>query len=175
MLPLAHIGITLTIVRAVEKRVELPGIDYRLLLGASLLPDILDKPLAYFLFDRSLHEGRAFGHSLAFLLLLGIFGLVWRFWRKGCVPVTILTGVIFHDLLDSMWLHAGILLWPLYGWAFPAATNEAWQGTFQIAGRNVHWLVALDAFGALLLLNFFFRLVSIDRLIHFLRTGECHS
>jgi len=172
MLPLAHMGFTVTIMRAIEKKAKLPVMEYRLLLVASLLPDIVDKPLTSMLLDRSLYEGRGFGHSLAFLLLLGGLGLVYRLWRKDCIPATILFGVIFHDILDVMWLHAGILFWPLYGWTFPSAANEAWHGFITIGRRKILWLDVLDTLGALLLLHFFYKIASKDNLFHFLKTGK---
>jgi hypothetical protein len=64
------------------------------------------------------------------------------------------------------------LFWPLYGWKFPEATNEAWQGSINFAGLHIWELNALETLGALLLLYFFIRLAMHDKIIDFLKSGQ---
>ncbi|MDR3591527.1 MAG: metal-dependent hydrolase [Negativicutes bacterium] len=173
MLPAAHMGLTVAIVRMFETRSKSRWVDYRLLLAASLIPDMLDKPLAYLLFNRSIYdEGRSFGHSVAFLLLLGVAGLIYRLWRKDFLLATLFLGTAMHDILDAMWRHPGIFFWPLYGWSFPPPTGEAWQGAIYFAGLRVSQLRMLDTLGELLLLYFFLRLALNDKLTDFLKSGR---
>ena len=98
--------------------------DIRLLLLGSLLPDIIDKPLAMGLLNISLGSGRAFCHSLLFLLILAIGGwLVYR-RRKSNWGLVIAFGVLVHLLLDSMWQTPQVLFWPLLGAQFPTGRVE---------------------------------------------------
>lgn len=172
MLPLAHMGITVTLVRAVESQNQSQWVDYRLLLVASLLPDLVDKPLAHLLFDRSIHEGRMFGHSLALLLLLSIIHFVYRRWRQDSIIKTIIWGTAMHDILDVMWRHPGILFWPLYGWRFPRAVAEAWQGMMVIGGHPIRQLEVLDVVGVIMMLVFFTKLGASGKIMDFFKTGK---
>lgn len=49
-------------------------VDIRTLLIGSLLPDIIDKPLGHLLFREALSNGRTYGHTLLFLLLISTIG-----------------------------------------------------------------------------------------------------
>jgi hypothetical protein len=54
-------------------------IDYRLVLIASILPDIIDKPLGGVILKESVGNGRIYAHTFLFLLFLfglGMFFLV---------------------------------------------------------------------------------------------------
>ncbi len=167
MLPFAHMGITTAILQAVETRNELRWVDYRILLFASLLPDLVDKPLAHLLF-----ESRAFGHSFAFILLIFILGKIFGLWWKNSPLSTISLGTALHDLLDVMWLHPGVFLWPLYGKVFPKATHEAWHGYIVLSGHRISQLELLNTVGILLLLYFATKMACNDRLLRFMRTGR---
>ena len=58
-------------------------IDIRLLLVGSLLPDIIDEPVAVSLLRASSSSGRTFFHTLIFLLLITLTGLyLYRIHRK---------------------------------------------------------------------------------------------
>lgn len=89
-------------------------IDLRLLLVASLLPDIIDKPVGLLFFN----NGRIFSHTLLFLVLISLIGIcVYR--RSGKVSFLVLPfGVFTHLILDEMWRSPQTLLWPVYGFAF---------------------------------------------------------
>lgn len=174
MLPLAHMGITVTLVKAAEKRLKAQRVDYRLLLVASLLPDIIDKPLGHFLFGTSWLSNKMFGHTLLFLLLLGGVGLV--FWRikHGFVPMTLFLGAAMHDVLDVMWLHPETFLWPLYGWRFVTPKHEAWEGTFQFGAVAITKLASLEIVGGLLLIAFFIMIALQKGIGDFLKDGKTY-
>lgn len=75
MLIFGHIGITLGIAWLVESRLKIK-MDYKLIIIGSLLPDIIDKPVGMIILP--LHNGRIFGHTLLFILILLLIGLKYR-------------------------------------------------------------------------------------------------
>ena len=102
--------------------------DIRLLVLGSLLPDIIDKPLGGYILRNLFDNGRIFGHTLLFFLLILTAGLIlyWRAKKTWLFPVAF--GVFIHFLLDSMWQSPGTLFWPLLGSAFPRGNMENWLG-----------------------------------------------
>jgi len=99
-------------------------IDLRVLLVGSLLPDIIDKPLAV-LYSGTL-GGRTFSHTLLFLLATAIAGLCLYLSRHKSWLLVLAFGVFMHLVLDEMWLRPGTLLWPLQGLSFggPVASHS---------------------------------------------------
>lgn len=93
-------------------------IDIRLLLVGALLPDIIDKPLGYFFFRETFSNGRIFGHTLLFLILITLAGLY--LYRSRAQPwLLVLTfGTLTHLILDLMWQAPKTIFWPLLGFAF---------------------------------------------------------
>jgi hypothetical protein len=94
-------------------------------LGA-LLPDLIDKPLFYIPFwltDRRSAAGilsgtHLFAHTGVFLLALVVAARITRSGTLRAVAI----GVATHFVLDVVGLSMGVrtLLWPLFGWHFPA-------------------------------------------------------
>jgi hypothetical protein len=95
-------------------------------LGA-LLPDLIDKPLFYIPFWLSARRGAAagilsgthlFAHTGLALMALVIAALATRSAPIRAVAI----GVATHLVLDCVGLSMGLstLLWPLFGWHFPA-------------------------------------------------------
>lgn len=172
MLPLTHIGCTITAVKALEKGLSIKQIDYRVLIVASLLPDLVDKPLAGFFAGSYQYESRAFGHSLAFVGCLALlFALQWL-WNRSMFFFPVVLGVLLHDVLDVMWLHPGIFYWPLQGWQFPPPTDEAFKGTIQLFGYKIRELDFFDNISVLLLLFFFMQTALRGKILDFFRKGN---
>jgi hypothetical protein len=66
---------------ATEPAVELSGgqtfdLDYRFVALGALLPDLVDKPLAWFLFPQALPDDHVYGHALLFPASLIAAGLL---------------------------------------------------------------------------------------------------
>ncbi|MBI4288683.1 MAG: metal-dependent hydrolase [Chloroflexi bacterium] len=102
--------------------------DYRLLLVASLLPDIIDKPLGQALLRDTFSYGRIHAHTFLFALITGIPGL-WLFRTRRRSWLLILAfGSLMHDLEDQMWRWPSVMWWPLKGWAFPREDLNGWFG-----------------------------------------------
>ena len=88
-------------------------LDDRALIIGSMLPDIVDKPLALFLAPTLVgHSLRNYGHTLVFAVLvlavaLDLAALIKRQW-----PAVLALASAGHLLLDMMWYSHRILLWP---------------------------------------------------------------
>ncbi len=104
--------------------------DIRLLLLAALLPDIIDKPLSLLL-----GNGRAYSHTLLFLLALTVLGAVIFAAGRKTWGFGFALGVLSHLLLDFMWRDPRTLLWPLAGAALP-------RGQVEVAATVMGWLKA---------------------------------
>lgn len=90
----------------------------------ALLPDLVDKPLALFVFGGTV-GGRTFLHTLLFLSVLLLAGaLVYRrLGRPALLAVGL--GVASHQALDAMWTQPRAWFYPLFGPALPIEA-EGW-------------------------------------------------
>jgi len=149
----------------------LSRLDYRLLLLGSMLPDILDKPLGTWLMADVLSNGRIFGHTLLFALILlgvGVY-LFARSRRSGMFSLAL--GCIAHLGLDQMWLQPQTLLWPLFGWSFPKGDVSHWlEGVIRTLVSEPGVYIP-ELIGALCLTIFFAETIRRRKLQGFLRTG----
>lgn len=83
-------------------------------LGA-ILPDIIDKPLGHVLLRATLDSGRIYGHTLLFLGIVTLAGLVYLRSRRSPILLVVAVGMVSHLVLDSMWANPTTLLWPSLG------------------------------------------------------------
>ncbi|MFC1908803.1 metal-dependent hydrolase [Chloroflexota bacterium] len=93
-------------------------IDTRLILIGALLPDIIDKPVGQFFFRETFNNGRIFGHTLIFLIMVTAVGIYLYRRNSRTWLLTLSFGTITHLLLDQMWLNSKTLFWPLLGLSF---------------------------------------------------------
>jgi hypothetical protein len=91
--------------------------DYRLVALGALLPDIIDKPLAWFILVDRVEDNHLFAHTMLFGLALGLPGLYFA-QRGNPLLISLACGVITHILCDPVLREPRSLLWPLYGWTF---------------------------------------------------------
>lgn len=98
------------------------GFDYRLVALGALLPDMIDKPLAWFILGDRIEDDHLLAHTLLFGLALSIPALCLA-WRGERGPISLAAGVVAHRLCDPMWREADTLLWPLNGWTFHHSTG----------------------------------------------------
>jgi len=115
MLPFGHIGITLGIAWFAESKLKVK-VDYRLILIGSLLPDIIDKPVGMILLP--LENGRIFGHTLLFILILIAIGLKYR-------KLSLAFASFLHLIEDEIWNEPETFFWPLLGFEFPAKEHSS--------------------------------------------------
>ena len=82
-------------------------------LGA-VLPDLIDKPLGYLIIP-SIGYGRVFFHNLWIFVILLVVGIIaWKFYGNPVV-IALDTGILSHQILDSMWTDLATWLYPALG------------------------------------------------------------
>jgi len=101
-------------------------VDLRLLMVASLLPDIIDKPLGMLLLANVYGTGRLFCHALIFPVLLALAGLVQWHARSMRNLLILAYGSGLHLILDGMWRTSEVLFWPLTRMPMQAVSPEGW-------------------------------------------------
>jgi inner membrane protein len=95
-------------------------VDLRLLMIGSMMPDIIDKPLALCGFG----NGRSITHTLLISLVVLCMGFFLYLYHKRTWSFAIAIGILSHLILDSMWATPQTLFWPLYGWSFPSPVTR---------------------------------------------------
>src|SRR4030043_846688 len=135
MLIFAHTGITLgagsIIADTVNRRPSWFAslshyLDIRWLLGGSLLPDIIDKPVGQYLFRNTFSNGRIFSHTLLFLIVITAVGFYLYKRHRHIWMLSLAAGTFTHLLLDAMWQTPSTLFWPLSGFTFKRVELEGW-------------------------------------------------
>jgi len=116
MLLFGHIGITLGVAWLIESKLRVK-IDYRQIVIGSLLPDMIDKPVGMILLP--LNNGRIFGHTLLFVLILLIISLKYRKF------LFLSFASFLHLIEDEIWNEPETLFWPLLGFEFPAKEHSS--------------------------------------------------
>lgn len=122
MLPWGHVAVGYLCyslgVRIRYHRPPQAGAVVALVVGTQL-PDLIDKPLATWF--GILPSGRSLGHSLLFVVVLGV-AIWWIGQRRDRLPegVALLIGHVTHIVVDALpalvggrWQELGHLLWPL--------------------------------------------------------------
>ena len=137
----------------------LERIDYRAVAFGALLPDLIDKPLIWFVLHDSEFGGHHVGHSILFTCVLALVGLAFR--RSGSQTLVLVSfGVFTHVLYDSVTHVPWSLLYPFMELDVPR--NDFVLRATNIAGE----VLALAA------LSFFLLRPARDaRLRRFLREG----
>lgn len=118
-------------------------IDYRLVAVGSLLPDLVDKPLVWFILRDSDLGGHHVGHSLLFSLILLAVGLAVAV-RGDNRMLLIAFGAITHTVFDSVTHVPWSLLYPLVELDVPH--SGILLRTTNIGGEAVALLVLVHLF-----------------------------
>jgi hypothetical protein len=136
--------------------------DYRLVALGAWLPDIIDKPLAWWILEDGAFE-HSIAHSLLFVWLLMLPAMVLA--RRGDRRLLSLAfGDAMHVLCDPVMRAPEVFLWPLYGWSFDVRLGYA----FEVPIDLLRWDPVFAAFGAVVLLRLWHR----DRLQGLIRWGR---
>lgn len=164
-----HAGLTMLIVWFVMR--GNPRVDYRIVAIASLLPDLVDKPLGLILLRDRYESGRIYGHTL--LVNLVVFCLLFfmrgRFKRTFVlVPISSL----LHLAEDGMWSTPEVFWWPLFGTGFPR--QQVGEGLSFLNPLNNPAAVWQEAVGvvAIVWLLSAHGLLNRSGIASFLRTGR---
>ncbi len=177
MLPQSHITYTVSAFNLASKWIpSLKKVDYRFVVLAATLPDLIDKPLAALYFYRRYKSAMLFAHTLLFHMLVFITTL----WKK---PHWLPYVLAFHGhvVLDRIWFFPDTLYWPLRGGRFHVWTK---QGSEQQNIKMAYWytftkrpeLWGWEIGGIIAGLWFIFtnRLYQSEKLADFLRTGKLY-
>jgi hypothetical protein len=116
-----HSGLTMLIVWFVMRGNT--RIDYRVVAAASLIPDLIDKPIGRVFFREQFDSGRLFGHTLLFNV--AFFSIL--FFMRGSAKrkfTLIPLASLLHLAEDGMWNHPRIFWWPLFGSRFPTSPGR---------------------------------------------------
>ena len=122
-----HVGGAVFLFRTLFKD---PRVDLRFLASGALLPDAVDVLTGLVRSPEPFVTGRFYGHSLLFAVAVLAVGM-WATARgspRRRRAVAAAVGIMFHLLLDAMWLWPEVLLWPLGGGGFLAGSPGDWSG-----------------------------------------------
>lgn len=116
--------------------------DFRLVALGSWLPDMIDKPLSWFILRWVVEDDHLFAHTLLFASMLAIPALYFA-WRGKASQISLSSGVIMHRLCDPIWPETETVLWPVYGWTFRHSTGPpfVYYLLLEIAGAAILWVV----------------------------------
>jgi inner membrane protein len=146
-------------------------LDVRLLIIGSMLPDIVDKPIALLPFG----NGRSIAHTALVLLVVLIAGLLLAKNLRKTWLLAIAIGMFTHFFFDSMWSSPQTALWPFDGLAFPTPAQRIglgqislWWSTL-ISNRSID---ISEGIGLLIVMGFMWILVCERKLKSFLKSGK---
>lgn len=119
-----HLGATLLLARYVFRD---PGMDLRWVALGSLLPDLIDKPLASVLFNDTFDTHRIVSHALItpVVALFAVLALTKRGSTARRAAIAVVIGAMFHLVLDAAWIDPEAFLWPFFGLGFPPVADSA--------------------------------------------------
>ncbi len=146
-------------------------VDLRLLMVASLLPDIIDKPLGLLVLGDVYGSGRLFCHALIFPVALAAAGLLLWHVRRVSALLILAYGAGLHLVLDAMWRTPAVLFWPVTAMPAHLASPEGWlQRVLEGLLSNPATYVPEIA-GAIILLPLVYVIVRGTGPVRFLRSG----
>ncbi|MCK9356088.1 MAG: metal-dependent hydrolase [Dehalococcoidia bacterium] len=146
-------------------------VDLRLLMVASLLPDIIDKPLGLLVLGDVYGSGRLFCHALIFPVALAAAGLLLWHVRHVSALLILAYGAGLHLMLDAMWRTPAVLFWPITAMPAHAASPDGWlQRVLEGLLSNPATYVPEIA-GAIMLLPLAYVIIRETGPVRFLRSG----
>jgi len=137
-----HSGLTMVIVWFVMRGNT--RVDYRIVAVASLLPDIIDKPIGRIFYKGA---GRLYAHTL--LLNVALFCVV--FFMRGRAKrqfVLVPISSLLHLAEDGMWSSPKIFWWPLFGSKFPVGRTTSYLRPGLFVQEAIGLLLLLWLFGS---------------------------
>ncbi|MDQ4077137.1 MAG: hypothetical protein M3220_12920 [Chloroflexota bacterium] len=132
MLPPSHVAYTVAALNEIQERTEhFREADYRLVALAAVMPDLIDKPLAWLYFYRKYKSAVLFAHTLLAHLAI----LLITLWKA---PQHLVYALAFngHAVADRLWFFLDTWYWPFRGWRF-----HVWrkQGSEQEEIKRAYW------------------------------------
>lgn len=148
---------------------QLGPIDYRLVLIASVLPDIMDKTPWLFASSSIFPSGRDYGHTFLFNLLLFICSLILLKYKKSWLLIISVSSII-HLILDQMWDMPVTLWWPLLG-PFQMVETTGWLSNIIHALFSDPGTYIPEIIGLIIISILGCRLIVKKSVLNFIRTG----
>jgi membrane-bound metal-dependent hydrolase YbcI (DUF457 family) len=189
MFPLGHIGISVGIVYLMavyllspknEDNLNSPfawDIDFRIVIIAAMLPDIIDKLVGMLFFKEEFSNGRIFTHSI---LIVGLFSILLFIFGKAKLQSHLKTfgyalAIWLHLVLDSMWKEPNTLFWPFLGTDFPRVDVE-FSDYFTILFTEPAAFLG-EIIGGLIIVALIFRhkLYTKSNILDFFRNGKLNN
>jgi inner membrane protein len=185
MLLFAHTGIALGAGAAAAGLVNLKSgkswfsaltkyLDIRIFIVGSMLPDLIDKPVGQYLFRDTFNNGRIFSHTLVFLALLTVIGVILHKVKGRTLMLALAAGTFLHLLLDQMWLIPGTLFWPFMGWSFKTIELEGWAEGIAGALVSDPLTIITESIGLAILVWFSLVVLRKKKAGLFIRTGRLY-
>ena len=147
-------------------------LDYRWLLLGSILPDIIDKPLGTWIFNDTISNGRIFLHTLLFLLIISVSGIILHTSKRNLALASVSAGWFLHLCLDEMWRYQQTLFWPLYGIGFSRMDTGHWLQNIWVALFSDPRVFIPEIIGVLCLSALSFRVSKRKQVLYFIKTGQ---
>lgn len=120
-----HLGATLWLFRWIFRD---PKVDVRFLLMGAILPDLVDLALGTLILTDRYSTGELWFHSLlAPTLYMALVVLMTRRGRRRRAWMALGIAWLLHLLIDGMWAHQDVFLWPFFGWEIPPGESPFWQ------------------------------------------------
>jgi len=150
------------------------SVDIRFIFIGSMLPDIIDKPIGMYLFRETFSTGRIFSHTLLFMVLITVVGLILRRYSGKTWGIALSAGTLLHLILDKMWHMPKTLFWPIFGIAFERIETTYWLGNIFYALLKEPGVYVPEIIGFVILVWFGWELLHHRAIIRFLRQGRVH-
>jgi len=173
MFPIGHIAYTYGAINILQRRIPTrTEVDYRWLAVVSMLPDIIDKPLALTLFRES-QTSQGLAHTLLAHAIVAAIAL--SLWQNRSLPY--LLAFSGHLALDQIWRHPATLFFPFMGWQFDPYTFMGAPGAMVSVYWEIFllpqiWIVEVVGLFILIVFAVYHQLYSWPNLIHFLTSGQ---
>jgi len=147
MFPLGHVAYTWAAVKWLQSRGKAQDVDYRGAALASMLPDLVDKPLSLTLLSDS-GTSQGLSHTLLGQALLT---LAAAHFKPEWLPYALISNS--HLAADQMWKYPRTLFYPFSGrldsWKFMGTPSAMLSAYAEIATRPA--IIAVEALGIALL------------------------
>lgn len=188
MFLLGHIGISLGIVYSLASLSPLRkkgnsgtsftgNIDFRLVIIAAILPDIIDKIVGMIILKDEISNGRLFMHSMVIIGIFTICLIILSRIKFDRVLKTLfyISPIWIHLLLDRMWEDPHTLFWPIFGTSFPRLDVE-FTDYFTMLFSDLYIFVG-EILGILVIITLFIRhrLFIGNSLYCFLKDGKLRT
>lgn len=147
------------------------SLDHRVVVIGSMLPDIIDKPLALLIApDLVNHSTRNFGHTAWLGLVIIAVGFWWLHRTGGFAVLTLGLASTGHLVFDQMWKIHETLLWPFFGaqFQYPVGDVSTWFRTLV----SQLYTSPPELIGALSFIFLAYRVVRARAVSSFFRAGR---